>query len=359
MEPGTRGRRRQQEFDTWQPNPDKSWIFKQDGEWQAVIDPQETNKTGGDSHTYLDGDKVGSVVNGTIGRNLIQEPKKFTLTDNWTAADYFRRRHQEHPRLRGHAGTDRESSVSDIVNTGKDVTDQFDITVQGTKATATAKASYLKGLKKLKNPKQVTLLIPGTINFANGKGAAQVRDDFGKNAGDELTFCTAPNGKNLTNGGSETVNNHTEPTNEQIAATSHRQEGRRVRGQPGRRPGKRTAKSSIPARRSKYQLNTQPQLPSDLAYEVKSVSFTDSYDPYLKPDKQTLEMMDLNTGKPVSKKKYTTTWDDSSTRATLTVTDQETIGQWRAGTNPRLQVRFEGTVSDDDPPTTRSTTSGC
>ena len=34
---------------------------------------------------------------------------------------------------------------------------------------------------------------------------------------------------------------------------------------------------------------------------------------------------------------------------TLTVTDQETIGQWRAGTNPRIQVRFEGTVSDDAP----------
>ena len=62
------------EFDTWQPNPDKSWIFEQDGKWQAVIDPQETNKTGGDSHTYLDGDKVGSVVNGTVGRNLIQAP---------------------------------------------------------------------------------------------------------------------------------------------------------------------------------------------------------------------------------------------------------------------------------------------
>ena len=77
------------EFDTWQPNPDKSWIFEQDGEWQAVIDPQETNKTGGDSHTYLDGDKVGSVVNGTIGRNLIQAPKQFTLTDDWTAADYI------------------------------------------------------------------------------------------------------------------------------------------------------------------------------------------------------------------------------------------------------------------------------
>ena len=60
-------------------------------------------------------------------------------------------------------------------------------------------------------------------------------------------------------------------------------------------------------------------------------------------------MMDLNTGKPVSKKKYTTKWDDSKHMFTLTVTDQETIGQWRAGTNPRIQVRFEGTVSDDAP----------
>ena len=340
------------EFDTWQPNPDKSWIVKRDGKWQAVIDPQETNKTGGDSHTYLDGDKVGSVVNGTVGRNLIQEPSKLTLTDNWTAADYIFDADTKNIRVyEADAGTDRESSVSDIVNTGKDVTDQFDITVQGTKAAAKAKASYLKGLKGLKNPKQVTLLIPGTVNFADGKGAAQVRKDFGRNAGDELAFCTDPNGKSLTNSGSETVNKHTEPTNEPqicgyvppakkdvVSEASQGGEQESVQG-----------KVVFPGQRVEYQLDTQPQLPSSLAYGIKSVSFTDSYDRYLKPDKQTLEMMDLNTGKPVSKKKYTTKWDDSKHMLTLTVTDQETIGQWRAGTNPRIQVRFEGTVSDDAP----------
>ena len=340
------------EFDTWQPNPDKSWIFEQDGEWQAVIDPQETNKTGGDSHTYLDGDKVGSVVNGTVGRNLIQAPKQFTLTDDWTAADYIFDADTKNIRVyEATAGTDRESSVSDIVNTGKDVTDQFDITVQGTKATATAKASYLKGLKKLKNPKQVTLLIPGRINFADGKGAAQVRDDFGKQAGDELTFCTAPNGKNLTNGGSETVNNHTEPTNEPQICGYIPPVKKDVVSEASQGGDQESVDGKVvqPGQKVEYQLNTQPQLPADLAYEVKSVSFTDSYDAYLKPDKQTLEMMDLNTGKPVSKKKYTTTWDDSKHMFTLTVTDQETISQWRAGTSPRLQVRFEGTVSNDAP----------
>lgn len=344
------------EFDTWQPNPDKSWIFERDGKWQAVIDPQESDKTGGDAHTYLDGDKVGSVVNGTIGRNLIQAPKQFTLTDDWTAADYLFDPDTKSIRVyESTSGTDRESSVSDIVNTGKDVTDQFDITVQGTTATAKAKASYLKGLRKLKNPRQVTLLIPGRIDFAGGKGAEQVRKDFKKDAGDELTFCTAPDGKDLTNGGSETVNNHTEPTNEPKICGYIPPAGKDVVGEASQGGDQESVQGKVvqPGQRVEYQLDTQPHLPSDLAYEVKSVSFTDSYDPYLKPDKQTLEMMDLDTGKPVSRKKYTTTWDDSKHMFTLTVTDQETIGQWRAGANPRLQVRFEGTVSDNAPTTHR------
>ena len=340
------------EFDTWQPNPDKSWIFERDGEWRAVIDPQESDKTGGDAHTYLDGDRVGSVVNGTVGRNLIQTPAKLVLTDDWTAADYLFDPDTKNIRVyEATAGSDRESSVSDIVTTGKDVTDQFAITVQGTKATATAKASYLKGLRKLKNPRQVTLLIPGVVNFADGKGAEQVRKDFKKAAGDELTFCTAPNGKDLTNSGSETVNNHTEPTNEPRICGYIPPAGKDVVGEASQGGDQESVQGKVvqPGQRVEYQLDTQPQLPSDLAYTVRSVSFTDSYDQYLKPDRQTLEMMDLNTGKPVSRKKYTTTWDDSKHMFTLTVTDQETISQWRAGTNPRLQVRFEGTVADNAP----------
>ena len=340
------------DFDTWQPNPDKSWIFEQNGRWQAVIDPQETNKTGGDSHTYLDGSRLGSVVNGTIGKNLIQAPKKLVLTDDWTAADYIFDADTKNIRVyEAEAGTDRESSVSDIVNTGKDVTDQFDITVQGTKALAAAKTSYLKGLKGLKNPKQVTLLIPGKINFADGKGAEQVRKDYGKAAGDELTFCTAPNGRDLTNSGSETVNNHTAPTNEPQICGYVPPAKKDVVSEASQGGDQESVDGKVvqPGQKVEYQLNTQPQLPADLAYAVESISFTDSYDAYLKPDKQTLEMMDLNTGKPVSKKKYTTKWDDEKHMFTLTVTDQETISQWRAGTSPRLQVRFEGTVADDAP----------
>ena len=51
----------------WSPNPDKSWIkLGDDGTWQAVVDPDETNKTGADTQKFLDGDQVASVVNGVI-----------------------------------------------------------------------------------------------------------------------------------------------------------------------------------------------------------------------------------------------------------------------------------------------------
>lgn len=212
------------EFPTWKPNPDKSWI-KQDenGEWQAVIDPDETNATGGDAQTYLDGDRVASVVNGTVEAHLIDAPTSLVLTDDWSAADYIWDATTDPGEIRVYeadAKTADQSSVADIANTGKDVTDQFDITLEGTKASASAKQEYLDSLKGMDTAKQVTLLIPGTVNFANGGGAEQVREDFDRQEGDELTFCADPNASQdpsaatLTNKGSQTVNGQTVETNE-------------------------------------------------------------------------------------------------------------------------------------------------
>ena len=341
------------EFPTWKPNPDKSWIVKRDGKWQAVIDPQETNKTGGDSHTYLDGDKVGSVVNGTVGRNLIQEPSKLTLTDNWTAADYIFDADTKNIRVyEADAGTDRESSVSDIVNTGKDVTDQFDITVQGTKAAAKAKASYLKGLKGLKNPKQVTLLIPGTVNFADGKGAAQVRKDMGVGEGDETSFCTAgKDGHELTNSGAEVVNNQSVSTNEPKICGYVPPVKKDVVSEASQGGDQDSVQGKVvfPGQKVEYQLTTQPKLPGNLAYDVTDVAVTDTFDAYLEPDKQTLEVRDLLTGKTISKKRYKTTWDDADHAFRLSFDNEYVKANWGKGKNPSVLVRFEGTVSKDAP----------
>ena len=86
-----------------------------------------------------------------------------------------------------------------------------------------------------------------------------------------------------------------------------------------------------------------------LAYGVRNVVLTDTYDQYLQPDKQTLELMDLNTGKVIPKSAYATKWDDAKHLAQATISDQSLLASWKAGGNPRIQLRFEGTVSKSAP----------
>lgn len=348
-------------FPTWRPNPDKSWIKQINGKWQAEIDPSKSNQTGADTETFLDGDTVGSVVNGTVAANLIQAPTKLTLTDDWAKADYiFDAADASKIRVyAADASSEKQSSVADIANTGTDVTDRFMISVNGTVATATAKAAYLASLKGLAKAKQVTLLIPGTVNFANGGGAKQVRSDFGKQAGDELTFCTNPSnvndGAGLTNAGSETVNTQSEDTNEPeicgyvppvtkdvLAEASQGGDQSSVDG-----------KTVFPGQKVEYKLETTPKLPANLAYQVTKVGVTDSYDRYLNVDKQTLEVTDLNTGNIIPKSQYTGTWDDSAHTVRIAFSDAWVKANWKAGSNPRILVRFEGTVSKDAPANTK------
>ena len=91
---------------------------------------------------FLDGDQVGSVVNGTIANDLAKV-NDITLTDDYAKADYLFDLTGDRSRIRVYeadAATDAKSSVADIINTGRDVTDRFDITVNGTKVTAKADA---------------------------------------------------------------------------------------------------------------------------------------------------------------------------------------------------------------------------
>lgn len=342
------------EFKTWRPNSDKSWIKKANGKWAAVVDPTRSNATGADTETFLDHSEVASVVNGTIASDLIQEPTKVQLKDDWANSDYiFDAAGKDKIRVfQKDIATETQTGANDIANTGKDVTDRFDIVLKGTVATATAKASYLKTLKGLKSARQITMLVPGKTNFADGKGAGQVRKDFGKAAGDELTFCANPGrDQQLTNAGSETVNDHEIATNEPyicgyvppvkkdvVSEASQGGEQESVQG-----------KIVFPGQKVEYQLTTHPKLPENLAYDVTDVAVTDVYDQYLTPDKQTLEVRDLSTGKTITKKQYTTKWDDESRAFVLVFDDEYVKANWGKGKDPRVLVRFEGTVSEKAP----------
>lgn len=349
------------EFPTWKPAPDKSWVLWDTAarKWNAVIDPSRSNTTGADDHVFMDGDKVASVVNATVDPHLIQAPASFTLSDDWAKADY----------LVDHAGRDtirvyeseaepgadghyRRSSVNDITATGRDVTDQFTITLSAHGARAEAKPAYLARLKGMGKGLQVSFLNTFSVNFANGKGAAQVRQDHGKQPGDELTFCAPnPGGPEFTNAGSEQVNGQKVDTNEPRICGYVPPVKKDVVSESSQGGDQDSVDGKVvyPGQKVEYQLTTQPKLPDLLAYQGERVGFTDVYDQWLNVDKQTLELMDLNTGRVIPKSKYTTTWDDTHHMVQIVFTDAALIGQWRASGNPRLQLRFEGTIDEKAP----------
>lgn len=271
----------EREFDTWRPNPDKSWIMLDtNGKWQAVIDPDRTNQTGGDGKVFLDGDRVASVV------------------------------------------------------------------------TATTKSSYLTGLKDLEKARQITMLMPGRANYANGAGAGQVRDDFGIEADDEITFCTAgKNGAELTNAGSQTINTHTVETNEPKVCGYVPSVAKDVVGESSQGGAQDSVDGKIvfPGQRLEYRLETQPHLPDSLTYTIVEVAVTDTYDEHFQPDKQTLEVTDLTTGKFIPKSQYRSEWNDANHAVRLVFADDYVRANWLAGANPRIIIRFEGVVAEDAP----------
>lgn len=196
--------------------------------------------------------------------------------------------------------------------------------------------------------------------MANGKGAAQVRKDFGKQPSDELTFCEAPangtgSGAKLTNSGAQTVNGDREPTNEPWICGYVPPVKKDVIGEASQGGAQESVDGKVvfPGQKVEYQLTTTPKLPGQLAYDVKNVVVTDQYDQYLVPDKQTVEVTDLGNGKIVPKSQYTTKWDDTKHLFQLAFDDAYVKANWGKGQNPRLLIRFEGTVSKDAPTDTR------
>ncbi|KFI45847.1 fimbrial isopeptide formation D2 domain-containing protein/adhesin isopeptide-forming domain-containing protein, sspB-C2 type [Bifidobacterium bohemicum] len=346
-------------FPTWKPSPDKSWVkLDGSGKWQAVVDPSRSNATGADNMKFLDGDRVASVVNGTVDAHLIDAPTALSLADDWSKADYLVdpakvgdiKVFEADAQVGGNGHYER-ASIDDATRVGRDVTAMFEVTVDGSKAVARARTAYLGTLKGRATPLQVTLLVPMTVDFAHGKGAAQARKDHGKQPGDELTFCDDESGRDLTNGGSETIGGQKVPTNEPRICGYVPPVRKDVVGEAGQGGDQSGVDGKVvyPGQKVEYQLDTQPHLPADLAYQVKSVSFTDQYDQYLEVDKQTFELMDLEAGRSIGKSKYDTHWDDVRHLVRVDIKDAALVAQWRAGAVPRLQLRFEGRVRIDAP----------
>ncbi|RBP98889.1 hypothetical protein CRD59_06840 [Bifidobacterium xylocopae] len=159
----------------------------------------------------------------------------------------------------------------------------------------------------------------------------------------------------MKNKGSETVNNQETPTNEPKICGYVPPVRKDVvsEASQGGDQSSVDGKLAFPGQKLEYQLQTEPQLPSNLGYQVTKVVVEDTYSEYLKVDKQTLEITDLSTGRFIPKGQYSSRWDDTSHSVRLTFADAYVNANWHAGQHPRILIRFEGTIDEHAPADTR------
>ena len=135
------------------PTPDKVWVLDESGALVAE-DKQWTNQQGVDQKTFLVGDQVGVVVNGSIPAHLLNPLASYSITDDLTGSNQW---------------IDWKSGK--VFVDGKDETDQFDIVIdqKAKTATATAKASYIAKTMFRNSASKVRFYLTGTIK----KGATE------------------------------------------------------------------------------------------------------------------------------------------------------------------------------------------
>ncbi|RBP97819.1 cell wall anchor protein [Bifidobacterium aemilianum] len=339
----------------WTPNPDKSWVALKSGNplnpsdgYQLVIDPARTNRTGADNKSFRLGDRVASAVNATMPSGLARVPN-LVLADDWgKASRIVRMEDLSHIRVYDQdAGSAEQSSIGAIDATGRDVTGQFDITVSGTQVAATPKTSYAQGLRGMNSARQITLLAPFAVSF----DPAAIRGEYGKGAGDQVDSCTNPDGSDLSNKGRQKAGQASMDTNEPricVTVPSIHKDVVAESSQGGDQAsvdGKRV----MPGQKLEYTVRADPKVPADDAYEVTRVAIRDTYDAQTIPDKQTLEITDLNTGAVIPRSQWTSTWDDTDHSFTASFGPAWVTANWAKGSHPRILLRFEARVRDDAP----------
>ena len=108
-------------------------------------------------------------------------------------------------------------------------------------------------------------------------------------------------------------------------------------------------KTVFPGQTVEYTVRVDPQIPADQAYSVTAIKLSDTYSEYTTANKQTLEITDLGTGGIIPKSAYKVQWDEANHSFEATFAKDWVAANWKAGSNPRVLLRFEAKVNEDAP----------
>lgn len=296
---------------TWTPKPNKVWILDGSKAFDAD-DPDWTNRVAADEKIFLKGDTVGAVVNTIVKKDLARDLEEFIITDDWTDA--------------GKYADLSDTSRARVYIDGVDVTSKFTITNEGTISKATAKPEWLETTAELDKDIEVKFVIEGTFKQDYETHGALV---------------------SMENRGSLTIDGNVYPTNKPVVYTWTPDPKKDVIGskdQDGTQESIHTM-NVIPGQKIEYKVDLDLRIPETLANEIESFAFEDSYDPKFIPNKSSLEFYDARDNSVISRKNYTTTWDDSIHSLSV-VFDPEWVKKFATSTTTEgwLIARFDGVV---------------
>lgn len=365
---------------TWTPHPNKEWArntkLDSTGDWILVSDPGKTNNVAGDQKNYRDGDPLAAAVNGTVPTGLALAPK-ITLSDDWTQSAYMwtpddlsKARVFEADLPSSDDAPD--ASINNITRTGRDVTADYTLSIDKAHNTVTAvvKDSHANELKGLTVPRQITLLIPGHVTFAYGKGNRQVDHDYGLTTlshkkwtdANGVTWwrtCMNPNestalkdrnsaGKPLLNDGSQSAGTVTVETNRPGFCIIRNNPPKTVVAEKSQGGDQHDSDTQLvrPNERIEYQLDPSDKVEANDGYTVESVSIHDTYSDHATVDPQTIEVRDNDDDDLVAGTDYQTNVDNTTHQFTLTLSQAWVSSHYKPGQTIRLHVRFEAQLDD-------------
>jgi adhesin isopeptide-forming family sspB-C2 type protein len=355
------------EFPTWTFTPDKVLtVPNADGVCQTAIDPDWTNEVAADGKTFLNGSDLCAVINGTIGADLAQAPKVIQLGEFPESMDYIWDAPTDPKDVRFYiqdVTDDEKSSVPNILETGKDITDQVTIDL---KAMTLTLSDELSASLVRTSGKQITATLKGVANYANmgvstpeqiEAGNQQALEDFGKQTGDELHFCVNPDnapdglgGTDLTNSATQTVNGVTKPTNKpgvcgyvppvvKDVLSAAAQGGNQYSIN-----GKTVTGGQIVT----YKLTTTPTMNPTLGTDVVTIG-VDDLPEWVTPDRSSIMIIEKTLGViPLGDMTITSAPSGRGWVATLSKTAVAEL----TGTVPSFEVTFDATVDEDLDPGT-------
>ncbi|KIS05184.1 cell surface antigen [Streptococcus equi subsp. zooepidemicus Sz12is] len=299
------------------PKPDKVWVLDENGGLTSQ-DIDWTNKVAADQKLFFHEDTVGAVVNGRVPANLARNLTNYVLVDDWSDAARF---------------IDfTDVSKAKVFYGGRDVTDQFTITVKNNQTIATAKKAFLDATKGLEEDVPTKLIIMGEFY--------------------PVTEETDTNGEMVTllNKGSETWNNsivstnippvfiwNPNPTKDVLSSAKQDGDQTSIDGQ-----------QVFPNQWIEYLVNVDVNFPKtgdNLARKVDNFQVRDDYDPNFEIDKTSIEFYDARTNKAISKKNYSLSFDEENSAFTATFTQDWIDSQLMLKEQGDLLLRFDGKIA--------------